>query len=217
MKNKKRYEIDEFTFKYNKFKRCIYPVKLKDKDERIKVIKDNKGKITKVIDPELVVADYKKNFFHDYKLNRKGKVTWDKEINPESKDKEDEFESAYWLADNFGWNVHIVKEDDHQDSKSFVDLYTNKQWWEVKSTSSINSIDKQTQKACHQLTEKNAKSRGGAIINVRDNNSDKINGLTNKQIIECVENRINRTCRVDGIFIIRRMGTLISVLRIRHK
>lgn len=55
------------------------------------------------------------------------------------------------------------------------------------------------------------------LINVKDNNSDKINGLTNKQIIECVENRINRTCRVDGIFIIRRMGTLISVLRIRHK
>lgn len=186
------------------------------KSKTIKKCKGSDGHIWHT-DPYLSIVRYKKNFYHDFKLNKKGTVKYKNGYNPNEKGREDEIETAHYFAKEFGWDVELVKEDSKIEGKRFVDMRFNKRWWEIKASSSFNSIDKQTEKALLQLTYKKQNEIGGFIINIYDNNSDKLNGVNNKEISKWVIDRVHRSCIVDCYAIVRRKQNIISIYKIKHK
>lgn len=75
-----------------------------------------------------------------------------------TKNHDDEIETADWIVKNFGGNIKILKESQE---KATPDYLWNGKLWELKDTESVKqaTIDKQIKKACKQISE----NSGGVI------------------------------------------------------
>lgn len=102
---------------------------------------------------------------------------------------EAEIRMASWIANQFGGNVLLLAESKERD-KQTPDYLWNDKMWELKGVTSANSIDKNLQKAIHQISE----NPGGVILDCENSQ------LSREKIIEIAEHRMQRAqCENDVI------------------
>lgn len=205
----KRYEITEYIIRWSKKYKCLIKIPLEDKRSRIKKASINGKQV--IIDPELQITECTKNFMLERKGAKKenGNVT----LHPKYGNSipANEYETAKWLSNEFGWHVTIDKENTRGRNKAYIDLYNGWRWWEEKSPSTVSAIRTRVKTGLQQLAEFEKKRIGGLIINVRNIE------IPNDAIKQEVLNAINENCRIDCYVVVRKNKELLVVYKVRHK
>lgn len=120
-----------------------------------------------------------------------------------TKHHEDEIKRAYWIKETYGGNITLLPELEKWDKKTPDYLWRGKMW-ELKAVTSKNSVDKNTQKALHQIAD----NPGGIIIDCKKSTIDL------NEIEDTIKNRLRRdTKQIDLDIMIVSDQKTIKVLR----
>ena len=122
------------------------------------------------------------------------------------KDHENEYDTAFWLLNNFGGEIEILKEKNFYNITN-PDYKWNRKFWELKSVSSSSSIDNAIRKAYKQILN----NPGGVIIDIRKS------PLAIEKILSILSYRLNATTASDVFVIIKSGFSLIDVVRYKKK
>lgn len=131
---------------------------------------------------------------------KKGKVTYDKNLNPE-KSKE-EVKIARWLRDRFGGDVHIRRELYESEGIKYCDYIWRGKNWELKSPETLKSPDRILETALAQIK----KNPGGIILDYQSDEFDL------ERIVNGAKRRMEN-CGFDVDLMILHKGKLICVKR----
>ena len=110
-----------------------------------------------------------------------------------------EIETAHWLLDNFGGEITVLN-DYRTYNVKYPDYEWNGKYWELKYTTTKNSLEKAIRKAVAQISKK----PGGIIINTSLSNLGRING----ELIK----RLSKTKIKHLLIIIKDNKSLIKIL-----
>lgn len=205
----KRYEITEYIIRWSKKYNKLIKIPIEDKRTRIKKKIINGRQI--IIDPKLNITECTKSFMSERKGAKKEEGTVKLHEAYRGSIPKNEYSTAKWLAREFGWNITIDKENSREQNKAYIDLYNGWRWWEEKSPTSLNAVKIRLKTGLHQLAEMESKSRGGVIVNVK--NED----LEDTEIKNVVVNTINEHSRIDCYVVVRKNDKLVCVYKVRHK
>lgn len=144
-----------------------------------------------------------KNVTSEY-INRDGAgtVTKDEGYLQDYQHLKDE-ETARWLQNNFGGNVHLKKESEEKNVKT-SDVEWNGKLWEFKDVTSVNSVGDRIRNGIKQIKD----NAGGFVLDFKNSK------LSNSEAIEAVVQKMRNYKKYDDIdVIIKRGDDLINIVR----
>ena len=117
----------------------------------------------------------------------------------------EEIEMAQWLIKELGGDISLIKEANGAYSISRPDYMWHDHYWELKTLSTVKSVDSALRKAVRQIHD-----RPGGVILDFGKNSINIPGVES-----AIKSRLEAICRFSIDVIIVSKNNLVKVLRYR--